>query len=173
VGVGCTMGDGRLVGLGVTLPDTDAPPPQAASRPGTTPREQSLRNVRRFISCGEALSGCLSARSIGIRKSFHRLGPISSRTSFYPTVDVLSWPMHALFFEENGCIQSIVAPDEVFFSIYIYESVFPGCIRGYYLLGSYTRSGAKARNGTNDTYAIKGAWCMLPGTVKYIKRNMK
>jgi hypothetical protein len=40
------------------------------------------------------------------------------------------------FFEVNGCIQSIVAPDEVFFSIY--ESVFPGRIRGYYLLGSYS-----------------------------------
>src|SRR6266700_3992830 len=101
VGGGCTVGDGRLVGLGVTLPDTDAPPPQAASRPGTTPREQSLRNVRRFISCGEALSGCLSARSIGIRKSFHRLGPISSRTSFYPTVDVLSWPIHSHFFRRK------------------------------------------------------------------------
>jgi hypothetical protein len=43
---------------------------------------------------------------------------------------ILSWPIHSLFFEVNGCIQSIVAPDEVFFSIY--ESVFPGCIRGYY-----------------------------------------
>ena len=61
----------RVVGLDVTLPDTDAPPPQAASRPGTTPRKQSLRKVRRFISCDEALSGCLSAQSISIRKSFH------------------------------------------------------------------------------------------------------
>src|SRR5216684_6950890 len=30
-----------------------------------------------------------------------------------------------------------------------------------------TRSGAEARNGSNDTYTIKGAWCMLSGTVKY------
>jgi hypothetical protein len=144
VGVGCTVGDGRLVGLGVTLPDTDAPPPQAASRLGTTPREQSLRNVRRLIACGEALSGCLPARSIGIRKSFH------------PTVGILSWPIHSLFFEVNGCIQSIVAPDEIFFSIY--ESIFPGRIRGYYLLGSYTDATSVSISDIDMAILFKGSF---------------
>jgi hypothetical protein len=71
-------------------------------------------------------------------------------------VDILSWPIHSLFFEVNGCIQSIVAPDEVFFSIY--ESVFPGCIRGYYLLGSYTDATSVSISDIDMAILFKGSY---------------